>query len=236
MLGSPESFRIAKSKEEKAKEKVKMDSKELVRHTVKNKLKTLNGGRNKIVLGGPGVKKSRKGSSKGNDGFQKSGFRTNPPEKGTGNDFHPHKGRGKDQKRKDKEGAYPQSELSASETPSEEGYGHTWESDDRCSSLSDNSSTSAAGWCGTGHSAWMAAVPLDLANHPTHVVLDHGCTRSNWIKSGNQKGYRNMRCITALRQSFAVVKILSCLPTLRRRLVGEAALSIFPQHLRVQPE
>ena len=87
MLGSPESFRIAKSKEEKAKEKVKVDPKELVRHTlVKNKPKTLNGGRKKIVLGGPGVKKSRKGSSKGNDGFQKSGFRTNQPEKGTGNE------------------------------------------------------------------------------------------------------------------------------------------------------
>ena len=24
----------------------------------------------------------------------------------------------------------------------------------------------------------MASVPLDLANHPTHVVLDLGCTRS----------------------------------------------------------
>ena len=39
---------------------------------------------------------------------------------------------------------------------------------------------------------------------------------------------RNMRCIMALRQSFAVVKILSCLPTLRRRPVGRAVLSIFP--------
>ena len=29
--------------------------------------------------------------------------------------------------------------------------------------------------------------PLDLANHPTHVVLDLGCTRSTGIKRGNQK-------------------------------------------------
>ena len=28
------------------------------------------------------------------------------------------------------------------------------------------------------HTAWMAAVPLNLANHPTHVVLDLGCTRA----------------------------------------------------------
>ena len=26
--------------------------------------------------------------------------------------------------------------------------------------------------------AWMASVPLDLAHHPTHVVLELGCTRS----------------------------------------------------------
>ena len=46
-------------REEMAKEKV--DSKELVEDTlVKNKLKTLNGGRKKIVLGGPRVKKARK--------------------------------------------------------------------------------------------------------------------------------------------------------------------------------
>ena len=28
------------------------------------------------------------------------------------------------------------------------------------------------------HAAWMVATPLNLANHPTHVVLDIGCTRS----------------------------------------------------------
>ena len=47
MLGSPESFRIVKSKEEKVKEKVKAKvySKELVRHSlVKKKHKILNGG------------------------------------------------------------------------------------------------------------------------------------------------------------------------------------------------
>ena len=93
----------------KEKEKAKVDPKELTEHTlVKNKHRTLNGGQKKIVLGGPRVKKSRKGSSKGNDGFQNSGFRTNQPEKGTGNEFHLHKGRGKDQKRKGKESAYPQ--------------------------------------------------------------------------------------------------------------------------------
>ena len=62
-------------------------------------------------------KRGKKGFSKGDEGFQKGGFRTYPPEKGANNDFNPHKGRGKDQKVKVKEGAYPQSGLSASETP-----------------------------------------------------------------------------------------------------------------------
>ena len=69
----------------------------------------------------------------------------------------------------------PQSRLSASETPGEEGYGHSWESDEWYSSFTDSS-------CSTlptaGNTAWMAAIPLNLVNHPTHVVVDLGCTRS----------------------------------------------------------
>ena len=63
MLGSPDSFRIAKSKKERVKEKVKaiVDSKEQEEHAfVKNKHKTLNGGQKKTVFGGPRVRKARK--------------------------------------------------------------------------------------------------------------------------------------------------------------------------------
>ena len=63
MVGSPVSSKVAKLKEEKAKENVKamVDSKELVKHTLaKNKHRTLNCGQKKIVFGGPRVKKSRK--------------------------------------------------------------------------------------------------------------------------------------------------------------------------------
>ena len=85
-------------------------------------------------------------------------------------------------KGKGKESAYAQPGLSASETNSEEGYGHSWESDDWYSSLTDDSSGSSCrdttAWYGTGHTAWMASVPLNLAHHPTHAVLDLGCTRS----------------------------------------------------------
>ena len=71
-------------------------------------------------------------------------------------------------------------DFSASETPNEEGYGHAWESDDWSSShWSDESWTSAAGWFRTeAHTAWMVTTPLNLANHPTHVVLDLGCILS----------------------------------------------------------
>ena len=180
ILGSPVSSKVTKSKEEKVKEKVKatVDSKELVKHSwVKNKHRTLTGGQKK-VFGGPRVKEARKAVRKVNNYLSENDVRTYHPEKVTSNEYTPYKGRGKDQKWKGKESACPQSGLSASETPSEEGYGHTWESDDWYSSLTDDSSTSAAGWYGTGHGAWMASIPLNPANHPTHVVLDLGCTRS----------------------------------------------------------
>ena len=89
------------------------------------------------------------------------------------------KGREKDQKRKGKERTFPQSGLSVSETPNEEGYGQAWELDDSSSShRTDDSWTPSAGWfCTKSYTAWMVATPLNLANHPTHVVLDLGCTR-----------------------------------------------------------
>ena len=124
--------------------------------------------------------KGKKGLSKDNDGFQKGGFRPYQPDKGAGKDFHQNKGRGKDHKGKGKEGTFHQSGFSASETPNKEGYGQAWESDDwSASHWSDDSWSPDAGWfCTRTYTAWMVAPPMNLANHPTHVVLDFGCTRS----------------------------------------------------------
>ena len=120
------------------------------------------------------------GPKEGNDGFHKSGFRLYQPDKGAGKDFPDHKGIGEHPKAKGKEGTFPQSGFSASETPNEEGYGQAWESDDLSAShWTDDSWTPDAGWfCTKAHTAWMVATPLNLANHPTHVVPDLGCTRS----------------------------------------------------------
>ena len=79
--------------------------------------------------------------------------------------------------------------MSASETPNEEGYGRAWESDECSSSHWTNDSwTPDAGWfCTKAHTAWMLATPLNLANHPTHVVLDLGCTRSIGSRSAIER-------------------------------------------------
>ena len=102
------------------------------------------------------------------------------PDKGAGKEFPQFKGKRMDQKRKGKEGTYHQSGFSPSETPNEEGYGQAWESDDwSASHWTDDSWTPDAGWfCTRTYTAWMVATPLNLANHPTHDVLDPGCTRS----------------------------------------------------------
>ena len=114
---------------------------------------------------------------------------TSPTKVEASKDFHQNKGRGKDQKGKGKEGTFPQSGLSASETPNEEKYGRAWESDDWSSShWTDDSWTPDAGWfCTKAHTAWMVATPLNLANHPTHVVLDLGCTRSIGSRSAIER-------------------------------------------------
>ena len=67
-------------------------------------------------------KKGKKGLSKVNDGFQKCGFRLTSQTKAF-KDKTQNKGKGKDRKGKGKEGVYPQSGLSASETPNE---GRMW--------------------------------------------------------------------------------------------------------------
>ena len=137
--------------------------------------------------------RSWKAFSKGKNLLSESGFRTYQPEKEYSQLIkNLHKGRGKDQKGKGKEGAYTQSGFSASETPSEEGYGHAWESmtigipaltdDSSCSSLRGTTAL-----YGTGRTAWMASVRLNLANHPMHVVLDLGCTRSIGSRAAMQK-------------------------------------------------
>ena len=54
-------------------------------------------------------RKGKKGLSKGNDGFQKGGFRPYQPDKGAGKDYIQNKGKGKYQKGKGKEKAHPQS-------------------------------------------------------------------------------------------------------------------------------
>ena len=57
--------------------------------------------------------------------------------------------------------------------------------------LTNESSCSSLGGTtalyGTGRTAWMLSVPLNLANHPTHVVLDLGCTRSIGSRAAMQK-------------------------------------------------
>ena len=142
----------------------------------------------------------------------KMGFRTHQPEKSAGSDFNPHKGRGKDQKGKGKEGAYPQSGFSASEAPSEERNSPSWESDDRYSNFTDDLCLTTER-CGTGHTACMATVPLDLANHPTHNVLNLPET-----------------CVVLWHYNIVLLlqQVLLCLQTLRWRLVGKSCIIHFP--------
>ena len=133
-------------------------------------------------------KRGKKGSSKGKNRLSENCFRTYQSEKNASSDYSGHSGRGKERKGKGKDGAYPQSGFSASEAPSEERNSQSWESDDCYDDSSDSSVVRGTpAWYGTGHAALMASVPLNLANHPTHVVLDLCCSRSIGSRSATRR-------------------------------------------------
>ena len=83
---------------------------------VKNKHRILNGGQKKTVVLGPKEKEARKACQKAMHDFRGVVFAITNQKKV--------QARISSSIGKGKEGAYPQSGRSASETPSEEGYGH----------------------------------------------------------------------------------------------------------------
>ena len=166
-LGNPDHSGAAKWGEENAKEKCKCGSKGTGREFFGEEQAQDSEWRSEEDCAWCSKgNRGKNGFSKGNGGFQKGGFSHLTTRRGCKQCFNPHKGRGKDQQGKGKEGAYPQSGLSASETLSEK-YGQSWRSDDWYSSLSEDSSC----WACKGttarydprHTAWIASVPWQAA-------------------------------------------------------------------------
>ena len=122
---------------------------------VMNKHKILIGGQKRTLLGGPKDAKARKACQKAMMPFKRVVFALTSHIKAQARIIHRKKSKGKYQKVTGKKEAHPQSGLSASEAPEEEGYGHAWESDDwSASHWPDESWTSAAGWfCTKAHTA-----------------------------------------------------------------------------------
>ena len=135
------------------------------------KHKILTCGPRRTLLGGPKERKARRACQKAVMAFTRVVLALT---------IHRFLSQQRQGKGKGNDGQYPQSGLSATEAPDEEGYGHAWESDDWSpSQWLDDSWTPSAGWsCTRSHTAWMVTPSLNLVDHPTHVVLDLGCTRS----------------------------------------------------------
>ena len=178
-------------------------------------------------------KKGRKGHSKGKSKFPNFNSHTFLRQgKGSDREFQSNKGTSKDQNR-----SYSQSGFSALESPSEKG-GH-WESVEWHSISFDDSSSSTtrgiAAWYGTRQTAWMAAIPSNLSNTQRMLfwilVVPHQLDQERRLKR-----FQKMRCIMALRQSFAPATNPFCLPTLRWRLAWEVVFFIFQRNLHIQPE
>ena len=171
----------------KGKEKVKVNQEEQEEHSsVNNGNRNQNCGQKKTVLVGSKENEVRKAFRKAMRAFGRVDFAL-AKQKGSSSDYDSHKGKGKDEKGKDKECAIRQSGFSAFENSVEEGQVHPSESVDWYSNCFDDSSNSACrgttAWDNSRHFAWFAPVPLDLAHHPTRVVFDLDCTQSIASKS-----------------------------------------------------
>ena len=92
------------------------------------------------------------------------------------------------------------------------------------------------GWsCTRAHTAWMAAVPLNL---PTirRALFWNMAAHDQLGLQRQSNGSKNMLGITALRRSFAFAIGLLCSPTLREKLVGKVVFSTPRQQLHIFPE
>ena len=227
-----------KEEKEREKESTKVYPKEAEEHSLaKNKHKIPKFGQKRTLLGGPQETKARKACQKGKDGYQKGGFRPYQPDKGAGKDYHHNKGKGKDQKGKGKEGTYPQSGFSSSETPNEKGIQpclwmrrlvcQPWDwrfLDFRYCVVLHKSSH-----CLVGGTLFESCLPSDTrGSWPWLHTVD-------WIESGQSKDWRSMHGIMVLRRNLAVVMSLSCSPTPRQKPAWKVALSTFQRHHHVLP-
>ena len=197
-----------------------------------NKHKILNGGQKRTLLGGPKERKARKACQKAMMAFRMVVFALTSQTKAQARTIPRTKARERTKKGKGEERAYPQSGLSASDTPYEDGYGHVWESDDWSASHStDVSWTSAAGWFLHESSHCM-----DGGNPFEPCQPSNTCCSGPWLHTVDWiKDSRSMHGIMALRRNFAVVISLSCSPTPRQKPAWKVALSTCQQHHHVLP-
>ena len=154
-----------------------------------NKRKILSGGKKRIQFGGPKDRKARRACQEAMMAPIWVVFALASPTKVQARTFPKTKAVERIKKEKGKEGTYHQSGFSASETHNEEGYGQAWESDDwSASHWTHDSMTPTAGWfCRRTYTARMVETPVNIANHPTHVVLDLGCTRSIGSRTAGER-------------------------------------------------
>ena len=173
-----------KRRKGKAKgKKGKVDSKELEEFSlVKNMHTILNGGHKKIVLGGPKVREARKVFRKVKTASPKVVFALTNQKRVQAAIKTCTKAEARIKNERARKVLFLNLDFRPQKHPVKKDMAMPGNKAIVFSSLTNESSCSSlrgtTALYGTGRTAWMASVPLNLANHPTHVVLDLGCTRS----------------------------------------------------------
>ena len=165
------------------------------------------------------------GSSQGNEGFRKGGFRTSPSEKGSRSDFINTKARAKI-KKKAREVPVHRQDFQPLNTPLK-----------RNKVLSGNQAIGAPIALTILQRVRGTIQDIRLGWHEFPWILPTIRRTLFWILVAydQSEGSRNMRCIIISRQNSVTAKSLLCLPTLRQKLVGKVVLFIFRQNHNVLP-
>ena len=180
-------------------------------------------------------KKGKKGLSKGNDGFHKSGFRSYQPDKGAGKDYIPRtKARAKKEKARKEPFLNPDSQPQ--KHPMKKDMARPWNQEiglpvtglrflnSRCWVVLHRGS-----YCMDGGNSIESCQPIQ---HTWFWILAAHCRLDQERQS---KDSRSMHGVMASRRNSAVVTNLSCLPTLRQKPARKVASFTFQQFHHVLP-
>ena len=194
---------------------------------MRNKHRILEGSRKKIVLGSSKEEEARRVHRKVKNASLKVDFRTCQSEQIASSDYNPHKAEARTEKERAKKVLILNLAFQPRKHPLKKEIASP-----RNQTIGIPASLTDLVLLRNGTAreilhGWMASVSLSLANHPTHVVLDLGCTLSIGSRANIRRFQKHvLHC--AITTKFC--------PCTKSFVFANFETETFQQHLHVQSE